>query len=67
MKRLFKDGVITTILGILILIFAGTMLAMEKATSTEAIVRAGYGFIFLRSKDSLIGLAPKSELSGPPR
>ena len=59
MERLFKNGIITTILGIVILIFSAYMWASSKATNEEAMMWAGYGFIFLRSKDSLIGIKEK--------
>ena len=58
--RLFKNYA-TTIIGLLILGFAGYMLATGKATNLEAGTWAGYGFLFLRSKDSLIGLAAKDK------
>lgn len=61
MERLFKNGFVTTVLGIVILGFAGYMWYSGKATNVEATMWAGYGFIFLRSKDSLIGISKKNE------
>lgn len=58
-NRLLKEGIVTTVLGVAILGFAGYMFASGKATNNEAIVWAGYGFIFLRSKDSILGIPPK--------
>lgn len=57
-KRLFSNYV-TTILGLLILIFCGTMIFMEKATIEDMSGWMTTGLLFLRSKDSLIAL-PKS-------
>ena len=60
MERLFKSGIVTTIAGVLILGFALWQYAEGKDTKDVAMI-AGYAFVFLRSKDSLIGLAPKKE------
>jgi|32_taG_2_1085360.scaffolds.fasta_scaffold19701_3 hypothetical protein len=61
MERLFKSGLITTIIGVLLL--AGTVyLYMSKEhTKMEAAELGAVALIFLRSKDSLIGLTPKKE------
>lgn len=59
MKERLLKNITTSIIGILILAFAAYMFASGKATNAEAITWAGYGLIFLRSKDSLIGLKPK--------
>ena len=56
--RLFSNYV-TTILGLLVLIFCGAMIFMEKATVEEMSGWMTTGLLFLRSKDSLIAL-PKS-------
>lgn len=56
--RLFSNYV-TTILGILIIIFCGTMIFMEKATVEDMAGWLTTGLLFLRSKDSLIALPPK--------
>ncbi len=63
MKRLFTDGLITTIIGVLLM--AGTVyLYMSKDhSSMEAAELGALALIFLRSKDSLIGLTPKKEAS----
>ncbi len=58
MKRLFKDGIITTLLGILFMIGAGYIFIVQQ-DNERALSLAGFGLIFLRSKDSLIGLKPK--------
>jgi hypothetical protein len=57
-NRLFSNYV-TTILGLLIIIFCGTMIFMEKATIEDMSGWMTTGLLFLRSKDSLIAL-PKS-------
>ncbi len=61
MKRLFKDGLMTTIIGVLLLGLAAYMYASKSHTSVEAGELAVIALIFLRSKDSLIGLMPKKE------
>ncbi len=57
-NRLFSNYV-TTILGVLIIVFCGVMIYMEKATTTDMAGWLATGLLFLRSKDSLIAL-PKS-------
>jgi len=54
-NRLFSNYV-TTILGVLIIIFCGVMLFMEKATPMDMSGWLAVGLLFLRSKDSLIAL-----------
>ena len=56
--RLFSNYV-TTILGILVLVFCGVMLYMEKASVEDMSGWLATGLLFLRSKDSLIALPPK--------
>tara|TARA_B100001287_G_C22686610_1_gene534251 strand:+ start:28024 stop:28206 length:183 start_codon:yes stop_codon:yes gene_type:complete len=58
-ERLIKNY-ITTIIGILILIFCGLMMYQEKQTTQELSGWLALGIMFLRSKDSLIAL-PKNE------
>ena len=43
-------------MGILILIFCGVMMYMEKQTAQELSGWLAVGLLFLRSKDSLIAL-----------
>jgi hypothetical protein len=59
MKDRIVSNYITTILGVLILVFCGVMIYMEKATTTDMSGWLATGLLFLRSKDSLIAL-PKS-------
>lgn len=54
-KRLFANYV-TTILGVLILIFCCVMMYMEKQTASELSGWLAVGLLFLRSKDSLLAL-----------
>lgn len=64
MERLFTSGIITTIIGILILAGGVYMYMSTKFTSMEAAELAAIGLIFLRSKDSLIGINGNKEGSG---
>jgi len=59
MKRLFKDGIVTTMLGLTILCIAIALYISKEHTETEAGAVGTIGLILLRSKDSLIGLGPK--------
>lgn len=58
MKRLFKDGLVTTVLGISLLLIAAYLYMSKDHTSMEAAELGALALIFLRSKDSLIGLSP---------
>lgn len=60
MERVYKQGLITTILGLGIIIFSGIMIYQGKSTASEMGGWLTTGLLFLRSKDSLIGL-PKSD------
>ena len=59
MKRLFKDGIVTTMLGLTILTIAVSLYISKHHTETEAGAVAALGLLLLRSKDSLIGLNRK--------
>ena len=56
--RLFKN-IVTTILGLLIILFCGVMIYTEKSDTQEMSGWFAVGLLFLRSKDSLIALPPK--------
>jgi hypothetical protein len=56
-NRLFKDGKVTTIAGLLIIGGAVYMYLSPLYTQMEAAELGALGLIFLRSKDSLIGLS----------
>jgi type IV secretory pathway VirB2 component (pilin) len=58
-KRLIKTGIITTLLGVSIIIFSGAMLWTGKASAESLSGWLALGIMFLRSNDSLIGLGPK--------
>jgi len=59
MKRLFKDGIVTTLMGLTILSVAVCLYISKNHTETEAGAVAALGLLLLRSKDSLIGLNRK--------
>jgi len=61
MNRLFKNGIVTTIVGLLIMAGAVYMYMSKDFTTMEAGELAMLSLLFLRSKDSLIGLAKKDE------
>lgn len=61
MSRITKTGLITTLLGTSIIIFCGAMLWTGKASAESLAGWLALGIMFLRSKDSLIGLGPKDE------
>ncbi len=54
-NRLFENWV-TTLLGIVILIFCGLVIYTEKQTASDMAGWLTVGLLFLRSKDSLIAL-----------
>tara|TARA_R100000988_G_scaffold90879_1_gene54562 strand:- start:828 stop:1007 length:180 start_codon:yes stop_codon:yes gene_type:complete len=56
MKNRILSNYVTTILGVLIIIFCAVMMFLEKASSTELSGWLALGIMFLRSKDSLIAL-----------
>jgi hypothetical protein len=59
MKTRFLHNYVTTILGLLIIVFSGTIIYLEKSTAEEMSGWFATGILFLRSKDSLICLPPK--------
>ena len=59
MKNRLLSNYVTTILGVLILIFCAIVILIEKASATEMSGWIALSLMFLRSKDSLIALAPK--------
>jgi hypothetical protein len=61
MKRLVKEGLITSLIGIGIIIFSGAMIWTAKATPTDMSGWIATGLLFLRSKDSIINLNKKEE------
>lgn len=61
MKNRLLGNYVTTVLGILILIFCGVMLYTEKSTTEAMSGWLATSLLFLRSKDSLIALSPKTK------
>jgi len=54
-NRLFENWV-TTLLGVIILVFCGLIIYTEKQTASDMSGWLTVGLMFLRSKDSLIAL-----------
>ncbi len=59
MERLFKTGIVTTLMGLTILSIAVSLYISKSHTETEAGAVAALGVLLLRAKDSLIGLSKK--------
>jgi hypothetical protein len=59
MKRLFKTGIVTTLMGLTILSIAITLYISKSHTETEAGAVAALALLLLRSNDSLIGFKKK--------
>lgn len=64
MKRLLKDGLITTVLGLIILGFTGTLIWQEKYSPEMLSGWFALGLTLLRSKDSLIGITKQNDEDG---
>lgn len=60
-NRFYKKGLVTTALGLGILIFAGILMYEGKATGGDLAGWITVGILFLRSKDSLLGLGEKRD------
>lgn len=58
MKDRLLKNYITTALGVLLMIGAGYIAIFQKDTERATFI-GGYALIFLRSKDSLLGLQAK--------
>ena len=56
MKERLLSNYITTIIGVLILVFCGVMMYQEKASPQEMSGWLATGLVFIRSKDSIINL-----------
>ncbi len=59
MERLFKTGIVTTLMGLTILSIAVSLYISKGHTETEAGAVGALGILLLRSNDSLIGLKKK--------
>lgn len=55
-ERLLSKGLVTTILGIIILTFVGIIIYQGKQSPESMSGWVSVALMFLRSKDSLIGL-----------
>lgn len=62
MNRIYKEGLVTTLLGVFIIGFAGLIIYQGKSTPSEMSGWITTGLLFLRSKDSLIGLSSKNDV-----
>lgn len=56
MNRLFKTGLITTTIGLSIILFSGILIWTGKATIEATAGWIALALLFLRSKDTLINL-----------
>ena len=56
MKRLFKEGLITTLIGTALILVSVGMYFTNKSSIVEITGWLSLGLAFLRSKDSLIGI-----------
>lgn len=61
MKRLYKEGLITTLIGLGIIVFSGAMIWTGKESAEAMSGWIGLGLMFLRSKDSIIGITDKEK------
>ena len=61
MKRFYREGLITTLLGLGIIIFSGALIWTNRSDAQSLSGWLALGILFLRSKDSLIGLGEKHE------
>lgn len=61
MKRLIKEGFVTTILGLGIIVFSGMLIWTSRATAADLSGWLALGILFLRSKDSILGIPKKDE------
>lgn len=61
LDRIFRKGLATTLIGLSIILFAGILMYEGKATGGDLAGWITVGVLFLRSKDSLIGLGEKKD------
>lgn len=59
--RLFKSGIITTFIGLFIILLAVSVWAFGEAKATEAVTIAGIGTGLLFLKDKHIGLNERNK------
>jgi len=58
MKRLFKEGLITTIIGLIIILVAVFTWVFTNEPASESVIIAGIGSGLLFLKDKHIGIKP---------
>lgn len=61
MNRFYRKGLMTTLIGLSILIFGGVLMYEGKATGSDLAGWITTGILFIRSKDSLIGISEKKD------
>lgn len=61
MDRLFIKGLITTILGVLVLVFCGVLLYQGKQTPESLSGWFAFALILIRANDSILGIKNKEE------
>ena len=61
MKRLFKDGIVCTMLGVASVGVGVYLYISANHNAIEAGAVVAVGLLFLRSKDSLIGISKKDK------
>lgn len=54
MNRLVKQGLITTILGLVVLVFCGILIYQEKQSAGDLSGWFAFSLMLLRAKDSLL-------------
>jgi len=57
--RLFKSGLITTLCGLIIILFAVVVWSVKSLPATEIVIIAGIGSGLLFIKDKHVGLGEK--------
>lgn len=61
MDRLFVKGLITTILGVAVLVFCAVMLYQEKQSAESLSGWFAFALTLLRANDSILGIKNKEE------
>lgn len=59
--RLIGSGYTTTILGVCIIVFCGVLIYQGKQSASDMSGWLATGMLFLRSKDSILGIPPAGE------
>ena len=56
MDRLFGSGLITTMFGVAVLIFTGSLIWTGKSNASEVSGWFAFGCMLIRSRDTILGL-----------